>query len=322
MDYLKKVHISKANQYLPSEYVFICCASFEDRCCTLSTAMDIKCVKSAYIFRNIDGDMKKYNEVHFQNICDKFPKDICKPFDLHFDNPLDVMETLRNIVHELISKQTNHLIVDISTFTHEVLLIILKILHVNRNHFKSILLVYNGADKYEPWLSKGCKEIRNVIGYPGIFNPAQKYHLVVLTGFEWERATKLVDLLEPDILSIGTGTDPTNINHRETMATFENEFENWIINLRGVPHNKFSFSCSDIISTISCLQEIFKKSPTDNFILVPLNTKLSTISVALVALANSKVQVCYPVPEVYNMSYSVASSHISIINFLEIDAIN
>ena len=93
-------------------------------------------------------------------------------------------------------------------------------------------------------------------------------------------------------------------------------------NLQGVRHNQFTFSCSEITSTISSLQEILTRSPLDNFIFVPLNTKLSTISTALVALDNSRVQVCYPIPEVYNISYSEPSDNVSIIDFLEIDKLS
>ena len=106
------------------------------------------------------------------------------------------------------------------------------------------------------------------------------------------------------------------------MTSFENDFKNWMENLQGVRHNQFTFSCSEITSTISSLQEILTRSPLDNFIFVPLNTKLSTISTALVALDNSRVQVCYPIPEVYNISYSEPSDNVSIIDFLEIDKLS
>ena len=312
-----KVNINDVNQWLPTEYAFICCASFENRCCTLSAVIDNRCIREAYIIRNLDSGMKVHNEDHFQSICNKLPESVS--LELHFDNPLEVLEKLQKVVQKLVAEGARSLVIDISTFTHEVLLIFLRILHVNQKYFETILLMYNGASKYESWLSKGCKEVRNVIGYPGSFNPAQKYHLVILTGFEWERATRLVDLLEPDTLWIGIGKDPTNLNHQETMTNFGKDFKNWMENLQGVRHNQFMFSCSEITSTISSLQQILTKFPLDNFIFVPLNTKLSTISTALVALDNSRVQVCYPIPEVYNMSYSEPSDNVSIISFLEIE---
>lgn len=316
MEYLKKVPVCQVNSHLPSEYSFICCASFENRCYTLPASIEADHVSSAYVIRNIDKAMKSENESNFRKICNEITSIL--PIEVHFDEPLSVMESLLETMRGLKETQVKNLVVDISTFTHETLLILLKILYINRNSFESIILVYNGASEYSPWLSKGCKEVRNVIGYSGIFNPAQKYHLVVLTGFELERATRLVELLEPDTLSIGTGIEPTNENHQKTMTTFKREFKDWLGNLQSVSHKQFEFSCSDIISTTSSLQEILTKSPKDNFIFVPLNTKLSTISLALVALSNPTVQVCYPIPEVYNMAYSKPSDNLSIIDLLKI----
>jgi len=89
-----------------------------------------------------------HNEDHFQSICNKLPDSI--PLESHFDNPLGVLEKLQKVVQKLIAEQEKAFVVDISTFTHEVLLIFLRILHVNKNYFESILLMYNGAAKYEP----------------------------------------------------------------------------------------------------------------------------------------------------------------------------
>ena len=317
VDYLKKAHILNVNKYLPTEYVFVCCASFEKRCRTLPTAVDVAHIRKSYIIRNIDGEMSKKNEEHFKKIYEQLPKSTA--LELHFDNSLEVLERLQLIIRGLVVAKEDSVVVDISTFTHEVLLILIKIIYINKNNFRHIFFIYNGAEKYESWLSKGCREVRNVIGYPGFFDPMQKYHLVILTGFEWERAIRLVDLLEPDILSVGIGKEPTNLNHQKNMTKFKNDFENWIKILKNVRYKQFDFSCSRIDSTFFALQKILIESPLDNFIFVPLNTKLSTISTALVALRNSKVQVCYPIPEIYNMSYSEPSDNVSIIDFLEID---
>ena len=52
--------------------------------------------------------------------------------------------------------------------------------------------------------------------------------------------------------------------------------------------------------------------------MVPLNTKLSTLSVALVALKNNKIQVVYPIPEVYNTNYSIPSDNFTVIDLLKL----
>ena len=121
-------------------------------------------------------------------------------------------------------------------------------------------------------------------------------------------------MLDPDTLSIGTGIEPTNTNHQEIMAQFEDKFKEWLGNLQSISHSQFAFSCSDIIGTMSNLKKKIEDSPNDNFIFVPLNTKLSTISLALVALYNPTVQVCYPIPEIYNTSYSKPSENFTIVD--------
>lgn len=316
MEYFEKVHITEIITRLPSNYAFICCASFENRCCTLPESINTGSISKAYVIRNIAEDMKQQNENNFQSICAQIP--CASPVEVLFDNPLSLTDRLLEIIDDLKKEQTKNLVVDISTFTHELLLMILKIIYINAGDFESVLLIYNGASEYANWLSKGCKEVRNVIGYPGIFNPAQKYHVVILTGFELERATRLVELLDPDTLSIGTGIEPTSVNHQEPMIQFQVKFKEWLGNLQSVNHNEFAFSCSDIIGTISNIQKILDNSPNDNFIFIPLNTKLSTIALGLVALYKPTVQVCYPIPEIYNTTYSKPSESFTTINFKEL----
>ena len=102
------------------------------------------------------------------------------------------------------------------------------------------------------------------------------------------------------------------------MDKTKREFGNWARNLQGLQTDSFEFSCSDIQSTTETLTKIVETNSSHNFILVPLNTKLSTISVALVALQHKKVQVCYSVPEVYNTIYSKPSENITIVELSRI----
>ena len=82
----------------------------------------------------------------------------------------------------------------------------------------------------------------------------------------------------------------------------------------------FEFSCKDIEKTVKTLKTIIAKAPEDNHIIVPLNTKLSTISAAIVALENKDIQLCYAVPEVYNYeNYSTSGEDITIVNLKTFD---
>ena len=63
----------------------------------------------------------------------------------------------------------------------------------------------------EKWLSKGVKEIRSVLGFPGEILPSRKNHLIVLTGYEYERAKTIIDILQPYSLALGFG-EASNVN--------------------------------------------------------------------------------------------------------------
>ena len=311
MNYIKKLGVSQINEDLPSNSAFICFASFEDRCYTLAQSIKADKLKMAYVFRNIDPPMDKNNVGNFNIICNSVKN--LSTIEVNIDLPVVLADKMFSVILEIKNAQIKNIIIDISTFTHEALLILLKTVHNQRSCFDSIILVYNGAVEYASWLSMGCKNIRNVVGFPGFFNPAYKNHMIILTGFEKERATKLVELFEPDVLSIGYGSQPTDKNHLETMNKMKEDFNDWFGNI-GVPWTKFDFSCSEIDTTISQVKEIIDNGRNENIILVPLNTKLSTISVALIALKKKEIQIVYPIPETYNLRYSRPSNSFTVIN--------
>lgn len=322
MNNINKIIKTDINLHLPARYGFICFSSFEKRSITVSSCINYDAIIKAYVLRNCSSDLVYGKATYFDNICEKFgSKSISKEIDL--SNPLNIADTLLSIIKELIDVKTRELVIDISTFTHEALLILIRVIFDNKQHFDKIICLYNGATNYggetDPekiWLSKGCQDVRNVIGYPGKLKPSLKTHLTVLSGYERERATRLIDLLEPDILSlaIGDGNEPTEAENRNTMMHFKQYFSSWAENLRlNVDH--FFFSCSDIEKTANILIEHFSSITNENHIVVPLNTKLSTIATAIAALSVQDVQVCYSVPEIYNTNhYSEPSDNITIIN--------
>lgn len=307
--------VLQINEVLPVDSALLCFASFERRCYTLAQNIKGDKYKKAYVFRNVDPPMDKNNSENFYKICDSLEN--FSAVEVNLDLPVVLADKMFLVILEIIHAQIKNIIIDISTFTHEALLILLKIVYVQRFSFDSIFLLYNGAAEYATWLSMGCRNIRNVIGFPGLFNPAYKNHLIVLTGFEKERATKLVELFEPDILSIGYGSEPTDKNHLETMQKMKEDFNDWFGNI-GLPWTKFDFSCTQIDSTMNQVTEIINNGQNENIILVPLNTKLSTISVALIALQNKRIQIVYPIPETYNLQYSRPSDNFTVINLKKV----
>ena len=307
---------SDITTHLPDTFVLIAYASFEERSSTVTISVNTKQVKKAIVFHSKENrgcDSEAENTI--KNILGSCMKYI----EIDIENPISVGRQMTTEIKELFN-MNYHVVIDITTFTHETLLMLLKLFHNNKNKFASVICLYNGAEEYsvnDPpervWLSKGCKEIRNVIGYPGLIRPSSKINLILLSGFELERATKLITLIEPDKLALGNAFDSVNDKHVALMEYFKNEFEKWKDSYKSIIKTSFTFSCKDIEKTVAKLNEITNECPNDNFIIAPLNTKLSTIATSIAALQNKRIQVCYSVPEIYNKkNYSSPSNNITI----------
>lgn len=309
----------KINEELPLRYSFICFSSFEKRCLTIPFALKKECINHVYVLRNMEKIAINKNEENTRQIKSLFSNVEVVPVDIQ--KSISIVNAMAKMIYELIQREEKVIIIDISTFTHEALLILIRLIYDNRNSFEYLKCLYNGAssysygDKFERmWLSKGCRDVRNVMGYPGKIVPKKKDHVIVLTGFETERATRMVELLSPDKLTLANGNEPTEEEHDEVMKFFKGKFDKWKNNFLGILEEPLSFSCRDVEKTIDILKEKTKESE-DNFILVPLNTKLSTIAVGIVALSNIAIQVCYAIPEMYNMdNYSEPSNNITVLD--------
>lgn len=320
---LSTIDLSDLNNYIDEDTAFLCWASFEFRGKTISLALDTAKTNASYIFYDCYYDATPAaSEISEHLDCGEL-----KLMDL--SNPTRIADTFAKVIEEIRDNGIERITIDITTFTHESLLILLRILLLHKESFKQIRCLYTGAQDYggtfvppeQKWLSKGCKDVRNVVGYPGILRPSAKTCLIVLAGFELERATRLIELIEPDRIAIGNGIEPVNENLSDTVKYFRNRFDDWRKEYRNRNCESFEFSCKDIISTVALIEKIVGDAPNDNFILVPLNTKLSTIASALVAFRNPKIQLCYSIPEIYNMgNYSTPDSKITIFDLDNIES--
>lgn len=318
MEIILKKRLGELNMFVPDKVGFICFASFESRCLSIPRIIDQNKIVKTWVLRNNYGRTAETNQNNFGTI--KELSRSIKEIEFSLKHSDRIADLIYALMKEIIELQIEKIVVDISTFTHEVLLILIKAIFVSKNYLKKVLFLYNGAERYSNWLSKGCKDIRNVVGYPGYWNPAYKYHLIVLSGFEQERITGLVEMLEPDSLSLGVCSDSTSDNHNETILQYRKRFDDWARNLQVLKkYEKFNFSCINIEETIRNIEKIINSNSKMNYILAPLNTKLSTVAAGIVALKNETVQLCYPIPEAYNVEYAVPSENVTIVDLLSLE---
>jgi len=298
----------------------ICCASFEERSTVIPSIFKNQIFNNVFLFKNENIHSKiDENTLLIKNIYENV-----SIINTRTDHPLLTSNKIKNVISTIVNNNIKNIIIDITTFTHEMLLILLMNIYKNRNYFNNIQFLYLGAKDYsvnekmeEKWLSKGCKNIRNVFGFPGKLVPGIPICLIVLVGYEHERAAIMIDEMDPEYLVLGKGkpSDDSLINpsHKAPMIYFQNILENFIS--RRDETSAFEFSCCDLEATYKKLKEVINKNNELNYIIIPLNTKISTLAVGILALENTNVQICYSEPEIYNINgYSTHDDIVTIMN--------
>lgn len=311
---LKTFPVSRLNELIKDHYdALICFNSFEDRCTTIPSHVTQSNFSNCLIFTNRDIREQSENNL---NVINQLFEGKSQIIEVTLSSPINVADKMEETIKSLAeSCQMKRVFIDITTFTHETLLILLAIL---REKFSDIQVVcgyvnakeysYDCEDQKDKWLSRGIGEIRSVLGYPGVLKPSKKNLLMVIVGYEYERAVRIIETIEPDFLSLGYGlaSDATTEKNRganqhytqlvKQMATYYDEIQD------------FQVPCNDPYRAYKSIREQVEHIGSDkNIIIVPMNNKISTIGAALVAFEKPEIQICYANALVYNYSaYSIA----------------
>lgn len=313
---MKKV---KCSGIATNDYkLFICSSSFENRCLKIASGINVSHFESVIICHFEDNYPESDNNlIELQRLFNKQTTVII----LKKDDPMSNFDKLFLAIKQCgININT---LFDISTFTREILLIILRIFTLESFVENKLCLCYNAPSRYNDpindniWLSKGVKSIRSILGYPGDLSPIKRMMLIVLVGFEAERSQIIIDNFEPDKLSIGLSPSEGSVNSEIANINKSNFDRLKIINPNA---EQFEFSCLDINTTKEELTKIITQNKEDyNIIICPMNNKLSTLAVASIGLEFQEVQICYSSTNQYNtINYSTPSDDVYLIDAAEI----
>jgi hypothetical protein len=292
-----------AKTFTQSVDLFICSSSFEERCFLLPSRIKALGVNKSLII---------YNENEYQEIIDNAIKlqnnlgSSAVKIALNSDNPIDSGQIINNYIGEVLETEIGNIFLDSTTFTHETLLVILRLLFFKKAKYKKLFIGYVGASDYsikesveDKWLSSGISDVRSILGYPGSLSPARDYHLIVLFGFESERTKKLIDELHPDRISIGFGDKSMSIN--DSFQSLNHQRHEKLIEL--YPNaEEFRLSLVNPNSAKEKILEQSAKYDDYNVIVAPMNNKISTIGAALAAIQNPKIQLIYAKSINYNVN--------------------
>ncbi len=291
--------------------LFICASGFESRSISFALLLNAVQIRDSIIFHqqeNYSTSEKNRDLIknHLSNLnIIEFPKN--KPFDT-FEI---FIENIENYIKQTFENEKLEIVVDITAFTRETLLILLRALTIPHIiEYTNIKLIYMPAQSYqEEWMTKGVREIRPILGYSGLLSPSKPSLLVMLIGFEEERMRTVIDIFEPFNILLGKPCRESSINEglftisERKYDDLKSEYEHLLID------DGFTFSCQDIQKTKNVILDIYNKySGNYNIIIAPLNNKISTIGVAFAALKEEGIQVCYPSANQYNIeNYSTPS---------------
>lgn len=291
--------------------LFICSASFERRCQSIADKLAPGMVKNVLIAEN-------QNHLHLHG---KNPAQLKRRFPgkysmvmLDTTDPMKTASNLRTSLDNFPDVSGKRILIDITTFTHEALLILLTLIKFKFKRAQ-IECVYIGAGEYslgdaekDKWLSKGVGEVRSVLGFPGEFLPSRKLHLIILVGFEDDRATELIRRYEPSMISLGYG-ETSELEAKNHSSINRNRFQ--MVKAIYGSANEFTFLCYDPEKTKSCIERQAGLRKDMNVIVAAMNTKLSSVGAALAAFDNEAIQLCYAQAHSYNYEhYSSPGEHV------------
>lgn len=291
--------------------LFICSSGFESRSTIISSSINTSLIKDSIIFHIIETYETSVNNLGKIRNNLGLSDDSIKLYPKN--SSLKTFDILYSSIKEKISlsgKQNLTILIDITTFTREVLLILLKALSLFKNI--RIKTAYVPNEKYsieekEIWMTKGIRDIRSILGFSGLHTPNKKLLLIILNGFEEERTENIIDSFEPAGIILGKPEKADSINDNlnriscDKFQYIKNKYDDLI-------NEEFEFSCINIIKTKKVLEDLIKKYNEYNIIISPLNNKISTLAVGVVGINNEEVQVCYASANQYNIDAKAKSS--------------
>ena len=307
MQEIKKTDLDA--QFQSSSIALISCLSFEERSLAVAEALGTSCVERwlAIVNEDIETDISVVRSK--AELIAKRAGVTIEYITTSKRNPLRLVDALILLAGEGVSASPLRWVADITTMTHEMLLIIIAAADEIMKSWNDLTLLYNVASQYsgddkpeEKWISRGIQEVRSVVGYPGAWSPGERTTLVALPGLDTDRMRLMVEEIEPDELVVGIAC-PADEHHSWTAERSRTIAEQLLSTRKGAT---FDYPALDPFGTIDAVIQALH-NVTGNILLAPLNSKVSTAALGILARHQTMWQVCYAPAFVYNLSYSTPS---------------
>jgi len=296
--------LTRLNEYGPDD-LFICCASFEDRCVSSTSRMgaDFR-TRFAVIFVIEEPLHKKqvdHNLFRLQGELRKRAAEGIFVISCPRENPIDGITQLKSIWGQCKPKNPEEpfITIDISGFTKIYLLELLYYLVTELN--LGIPRILHTTQTYLPTkLTRGVEQITTIPNFFGSASLMKQTMLVLLLGFEPERSLAVWKHFSP-AKTIALITNPPrygNLNYLEyAQKNNAHLLSQPAIEVRNVPADN-PYAVKNVLEAIH-----HETRGSFNIVIGPFGTKPQAVGVFLFCLEHPKVQVVYSFPVNYTRSY-------------------
>jgi hypothetical protein len=276
--------------------IIITVASWEERFITgMYGLIDAVTAKSIIMFFYKEYyNWSKDNIEKLKNTCKERGINIISK-ELSFASSFDTWGMLVNTIQNDIQFR-DYITIDISTMPREAIWIICHLL--DQKGYK-IQYTYHTPNAYpSDWLSRDPGKPRLVYKLAGISKLNKPTTLVILTGFDIERARQLVRYFEPDNLLLGIQTGMQYENLHQNRERHEAGFTRH----RGVKYFDIDgYSVNNCLLTLENETRHFKDS---NVVISSLGPKLSALALYEFKVKNKDIALSYAPSNEYNHEYS------------------
>lgn len=282
--------------------ILIASASYEPRARGVWGAVKTQAFSQSIVCYN--ANHSAYLQEHLDWFTGKIPTADVVALDSDF--PLRTFDGLIGRINGLRADAPRDVVIDITAFTREALAILVFLLRNRLPSGSKVRAVYQKAKKYGKsehggWLSHGIREVRTVLGYSGVVKLGSETHLILLPGFELERAKEIIDAVHPAFISFGAVTLEQCVSG-EIASTLEKLLGQLRALYRGAMFDQFEFSSVDPIITRDAILRLVGSGMGRNIVLACLNAKPATIGACLAAWKCPLLQMVYAQPVAYNLS--------------------
>jgi len=285
--------------------IFICCASFEDRCLSSTAKMGNDFwTKYAIIFIINDPLYQKQVETNSFKLQSALQKQTSKGIfviSCQKEDPVDGISQLQNIWDQCKpgNSEEPSITIDISGFTKIYLLELLHYLMSDLN-LGMPRLIHTTQTYSSTKLTKGTMQITTVPNFYGSPSLDKQTALVLFLGFDPERALAVWKHFNPAKTTALITNPPRYGNPDYVKYARENNsylLEQPSVEARDMPPDNPHASRN-------VLETIYKETKDSfNMVIGPFGTKPQAVGLFLFCLEHPKVQVVYSFPVQYTKSY-------------------